>query len=254
MGDLRFMRRATLVFSAGFALGCGNAPDTTPRGESSSGGAAGSQHSAAGASTTSAGGSAGSTAAGGTPGAGGTGGNPSSGGASGGMSSAGAGGAVKVTACDALGPAGQWEDITPTDIDLATSGTTYSNANFGTAALRLNPQDPAQIYLGTETWGFYGSTDCGATWTKLNTGRGASDMNNGNQWTMAVDPVDPKVIYSNSGFATGGVFKSTNGGIDWDNMLTESSVKGDIPYSAIPYAGFIGTFSMDPNDHLHLLS
>jgi len=255
-----------IAFAAALAFGCSaesNAPTTDegpaqePGPQAGATGTGGSMQVAtedAGRETPGSGGARPGDAA---PGAGGSAGGGTGGGGAGGGASkeAGSGGAHPVvTPCNALGEVGKWQEITPPGIDLTVNKTTSGGDNFGTAALKLNPQDPAQIYLGTETWGFYGSKDCGATWSKLNTGRSAADMDHGNQWTMAVDPVEPNIIYSNSGFATGGVFKSTNGGVDWDNVLTAASVKGSIPFSAIPYSGFIGTYSMDPNDRLHLVS
>jgi hypothetical protein len=281
MGQLRF--DFWFAFAAALGSGCATQDDTqsgdldssgeTDAQPASTGGgrnAGGSRVSDAGPSADGSPGTSGATkpVTGGATGSGGAT-KPATGGSNGTGGATGSGGATKpatggstgtggvqptVTACDALPAAGTWENITPPNIDLDSTTTPNSNVNFGTAALRLNPQSPAQIYLGTETWGFYGSKDCGSKWVKLNTGRSAAEMDAGNQWTMAVDPTDPQVLYSNSGFAVGGVFKSTNGGVDWDNVLTSATVTGSLPFSVIPYSGFIGTFSIDPGDHLHIVS
>jgi hypothetical protein len=64
---------------------------------------------------------------------------------------------------------------------------------------------------------------------------------------MVIDPSNPQVIYTNQGYGVGGVFKTTNGGGDWDQVLTPNVT------SVAPYGGFVGDISMDPNDSRHLL-
>jgi len=55
-------------------------------------------------------------------------------------------------------------------------------------------------------------------------------------------------VYTNSGFGVSGVFKSIDGGVNWDQVFTG-------PAAAVaPYGGFMGTYSMDPGDHLHILA
>src|SRR5258708_11887702 len=98
----------------------------------------------------------------------------------------------------------------------------------------MKHQDPAMVYLGSEEWGFDKSTDCGATWTKTNTGKNGAALDKGSQWTMLVDPTNPEVLYTNSGFGVSGVFKSVNGGVDWDQVLTGDAAK------VAPYGGCLG--------------
>jgi hypothetical protein len=148
------------------------------------------------------------------------------------------------------GPAavGVWENITPKEVCLTCLKSQNNNTNFGTASILVNPQDPSIVYLGTEEWGFYKSTDCGSTWSKTNTGKNGAALDKGSQWTLLVDPVDPQVLYTNSGFGVSGVFKSTNAGVDWDQVLSGDAAK------VAPYGGFMGTYSMDPGDHRHILA
>lgn len=42
-------------------------------------------------------------------------------------------------------------------------------------------------------------------------GRKGSVIDSGMNWTFAVDPQEPEVIYTNSGYGSNGLFKSTNG-------------------------------------------
>jgi photosystem II stability/assembly factor-like uncharacterized protein len=72
-------------------------------------------------------------------------------------------------------------------------------------------------------------------------------LDQGRQWTMVIDPIDPRgVIYTNSGYGPSGVFKSTNGGVDWQQILSPTAA------SALIDNGFIERIAMDPTDHLHL--
>jgi hypothetical protein len=64
---------------------------------------------------------------------------------------------------------------------------------------------------------------------------------------MVIYPSKPQTIYTNQGYGAGGVYKTTNGGLDWDQVLTPNIT------AAVPYGGFIGAISMDPNDPRHLL-
>jgi hypothetical protein len=139
--------------------------------------------------------------------------------------------------CSKLGAVGVWENITPPGTDLS---------EFGVSSVDVAPHDSAILYVGTQHTGLFKSPDCGATWTKLNTGTLGPEMNPGTILPV-IDPIDPNVIYASSLYGPNGLFKSENGGVDWKQILSEEVVK----YA--PYGGFIGGTSMDPNDHLHLL-
>ena len=70
----------------------------------------------------------------------------------------------------------------------------------------------------------------------------------GNQWTFAIDPVNPQVLYTNSGYGTNSLYKSSNGGVDWDVVWPPAdkaiAAKGD---------GFAGYINIDRKNHNHLL-
>lgn len=206
-------------------------------------------------------GNGGSATGGASAGTGGSGGSVGSGGAAGsGTGGAGTGGApgtggkpgVHVTrdcpsaAQGGPGAVGVWQNITPKEVCLTCLQSQNGNDNFGTAAILVNPLDPAQLYLGTEEWGVFKSMDCGTTWSKINTGKNGDALDKGSQWTMILDPTDPQVLYTNSGFGVSGIFKSVNGGVDWEQVLSGNAA--DIA----PYGGFMGTYNMDPGDHLHI--
>lgn len=144
----------------------------------------------------------------------------------------------------AMGP---WEDATPPGVSLDAGFATGAGANFGTNAFVINPQDTAELYLGTSGQGIWKSNDCGATWTHINTGRNGDLLDKGRQWTMVIDAVDPKILYTNSGYGTSGVFKTTNGGVDWDQVLSKEAT------AAMVQGGFVERIDMDPTNHLHVL-
>jgi hypothetical protein len=155
-----------------------------------------------------------------------------------GGSSAGDGGAAgvpnHVVKDCSVGPVGVWQNITP-------EGITYGQGFV------LDPQNTAVVHLtGGTNEGRRTSTDCGNTWTIRNTGENGENMRHEGSWTIAIDPVDSQVLYANLNYAHMGVFKTTNGGVDWAQMFkppaTEAFVEG----------GFVEHISLDPTDHLHL--
>ncbi len=157
-----------------------------------------------------------------------------------------------VTACPAIdagvGEAGAWVNITPPQVTLDGDATVGAGKNFGTNAFVIDPSNSATLYLGTSGQGIYKTTDCGATWAHVNTGRNGATLDNGRQWAMLIDPTDPNVLYANSGYGpANGIFKSTNGGIDWDQILSPDVAKNFI------FGGFVGGIAMDPTNHAHLI-
>jgi photosystem II stability/assembly factor-like uncharacterized protein len=113
----------------------------------------------------------------------------------------------------------------------------------------IDPNVAGTVYLGTDAFsdgnskGVLRSTDCGASWVHISTGENSDAINGGRQWTFAIDHVDSQVLYTNSGYFELGLFKSSNGGVDW----TDVTPQGD----GAP--GFAGNLQMDPEDPEHLL-
>jgi hypothetical protein len=254
------MRSARVCVFA-ILLGCGSAADDFANAdvgdtdvETAGGGGSGrivkggtgpSGGAGAGGGTSSVGG------AGAKGGAGGSGG--SAGGISGGAGSAGAGGSGgsmglphTVGSCTGLAPVGQWESITPPGVLLDKLN---GQEIYGTQSVLVNPQQPTIVYVGADKQGVFKSTDCGASWTKVNTGRNGATLGSGAQWSMAMDPVDPQVIYAVNGYGRElGLWKTTNGGVDWDQLFPpESEVAKTVDYN------FTSIVAMDPTDHRHLV-
>lgn len=143
--------------------------------------------------------------------------------------------------CSNLPAVGKWESIAPVTAPDATSGKNYSEA------IVVDPFDPATVWLGTGFAGIFKSTNCGATWTHVNTGRNAAAMDNGSHGSMAVDPVDAGTMYTTSLFGAWGLWKTTNGGVDWDQVFGPESEVAKVTQNSID------AISMDPTDHKHLV-
>src|SRR5512144_2017785 len=60
-------------------------------------------------------------------------------------------------------------------------------------ALLSDPGRPGTVYAGTDM-GLYGSDDGGGRWRLLDT-----PMNGSMVWSMAIDPVDPSVMFAGTG-------------------------------------------------------
>jgi hypothetical protein len=225
-----------------------HAGDTSPTTGATGGG--GSDSAAGGSS---AGGAAGASMVSGSAGSvTGAGGSKSTGGMGGGAIgmdggvSADAGGPRVVAACPtgngAPGKVGVWENITPAALaakKLSTPG----------GAILVNPKDTRIVYAGSaDGGGLFKSTDCGATFAHVNSGKSGADIDGGRIWDMVIDPVDPDVLYVIEGYGPGGLWKTTNGGVDWVNTTPEGSeVAKTANYN------FTSIVGMDITDPLHLV-
>lgn len=145
---------------------------------------------------------------------------------------------------------GTWVNVTPSG---ATPGATLGCGNFGAITVGADPRNQSNIYTHYDCQGVWKSTDYGATWTgPINTGtNGAAAGDCAGGITLADGGAgNPPIIYeaciragSTSG-ASLGIWKSTNGGVDWTllNISVAPSGRQDVyPVSVDPY---------DPN---HLL-
>jgi hypothetical protein len=157
----------------------------------------------------------------------------------------------KVNACDGLAAPGVFEEITPPDVK-AGIGTKQADGQTrgGTFAIAVDPVNQGTIYAGTLFQKVWKSTDCGATWTAIATGTNGTDVNRGMNWTFAVDPVEPNVVYTNSGYGSNGLFKSIDGGVNWIDVWSAQSQPAlgkSFQYN------FANVVAIDPSDHHHIL-
>ncbi len=197
--------------------------------------------------TSNAGGGGDSSVGGASSGAGGV-------GAASAAGTAGAGGAKTtqpIGKCDNLPAAGMWQDVTPP----GKSSKPAVNGTVG-AAIIVDPLDPRTVWLGTarENDEIWRSDDCGATWTQVNTGLGSigdgktfGGVGDGAQWSMQADPVDPGVLYAVSGYGAQSLWKTTDGGHSWKDILAGSEYDTHADYR------FVNNVSLDPTDHLHVV-
>jgi uncharacterized repeat protein (TIGR01451 family) len=85
--------------------------------------------------------------------------------------------------------------------------------------LEIDPATPSTIYAGTNQRVFK-TTNSGASWTASDTG--LSQVSN--VYTLAIDPITTSTLYA--GFYYGGVYKSTDGGNNWNaTNLVQAGVK-----------------------------
>jgi hypothetical protein len=136
--------------------------------------------------------------------------------------------------------AGGWVNISP-------PGSNYAKTYSGINAVAVRPDNPAIVYTGADSNGMYRSTDCGATWSRINTGQNAAALSSGRPWSLVIDPVTPDVMYTVQGYGASGLWKSTNAGVDWANVMTPEISK------AFYAGGQITGIAMDPGDHTHLV-
>jgi len=92
------------------------------------------------------------------------------------------------------------------------------------SALAIDPATPDTLYAGTvyPGGGVFKSTNGGGNWTPVNTGL-TNPSETASVGALAIDPATPYTLYAGTGYYViggGGVFKSTNGGEDWNVFNT----------------------------------
>jgi len=145
--------------------------------------------------------------------------------------------------CTKLPPAGTWDNISPVGTSAGTS-------------IAVDPFNPSIVWLaagnGNMTAGLFKSTDCAATWTHTNTGRNSSIIDSSSDWSIAIDFVTPGVMYLVGGYGGLNLWKTTNGGVDWDPLFTADSDYGKATHQSRADL-FVNNVSMDPTNPLHLV-
>jgi hypothetical protein len=140
---------------------------------------------------------------------------------------------------------GVFQQIAPPQVSLTPSGAPWSPG--GIASVSVDLMNPTTVYAGADTQGIFRSTDCGTTWTKVDSGRNSATVDSGTPWTLLVDPRDSSVLYATSMYGSNspGLFKSTNAGADWDVVYPNAETA--------PIADWVGAALIDPTDSRHLL-
>lgn len=94
-------------------------------------------------------------------------------------------------------------------------------------AMCIDPDDPADVWVGVEEGGLFHSRDGGSNWTRIDPVwpelRGNSDVH-----SIVVCPGSPKVVVV---VVVGGIYRSTDGGETWQQTVTKEA--WGIPYSRV---------------------
>jgi photosystem II stability/assembly factor-like uncharacterized protein len=101
--------------------------------------------------------------------------------------------------------------------------------------------------------GVWKSTYYGLTWTKIDTGMNAAHIESGRPWTAAIDPNPtrdpgvPPTLYTVDGYGDMlGVFKSTDGGVNWTHFDVNNT-------QGVPSSD-VYSIDLDPFNSNHLIA
>jgi photosystem II stability/assembly factor-like uncharacterized protein len=109
-------------------------------------------------------------------------------------------------------------------------------------ALLADPRRPDVVYAGTDM-GLYRSDDAGGAWRPLD-----NPMRGAMVWSMAIDPVDPSVMFAGVGTPSKpGIFRTTDDGKTWESLAVD--IAAECPNVGIPRPTGI---AIDPIDHRHV--
>ena len=110
----------------------------------------------------------------------------------------------------------EWQQLV-TSLSMPAANVDTGNAE-GVYEIRIAPSNTNILYM--EYLGqVYRSSDKGATWTDTNFAHVVQDPNDThrvNGQKMAVDPINPDVVYAGTG--QDGLFVTMNGGTSWDRV------------------------------------
>jgi hypothetical protein len=175
-------------------------------------------------------------------------------------SSASASATVTVTApvggCSNLAAIGTWENITPPQLDYASwcipgseSCTPDKKGTYGVNQFAIDPSSPGTIFLGTAGFGIWKSTNCGSDWVKINTGTSQKVLDTGRQNTFYIDRTNPDFLYTMALYGEGlqGFYQSTNGGVDWTQVVTQDVID-------VVAGGFFAGVAGDPTNPNHFVA
>lgn len=159
---------------------------------------------------------------------------------------------VNVVASGTVGTPGAWQACElPVGVDLTGAGS------GGVQTILVDPVRPSDFYafvntIDSEPVVVLRSTDFGASWTSIS----QTPEMTGTPWGAAIDPnperdpATPPTLYSPAGFGANGLWKSTDGGVHWTNMLAGDTVFDPYsPYGPVDVYGIV-VLPDDPPNHI----
>lgn len=85
-------------------------------------------------------------------------------------------------------------------------------------SLAVNPQNGAEVFLGTKAGGLFKTEDAGELWKQLK----LSDLTPAKVYSVALDRFDPKTVFATAVLGSRGkIMKSQDGGETWKEAYTE---------------------------------
>src|SRR6202163_4546187 len=102
--------------------------------------------------------------------------------------------------------------------------------------LTVHPKEPRTVFAGADD-GIYKSSDGGQSFERLD-----SPMNRLDVWKIAIDPVDPDIIFA--GTRPAALFRSKDGGRSWQKL--PAAIAEECPNVRIPR---VTALTVDPSDH-----
>lgn len=108
--------------------------------------------------------------------------------------------------------------------------------------LLADPRRPGVVYAGTDL-GLYRTDDGGGRWHLLDT-----PMNGSMVWSVAIDPVDPHVMFAGTGTPSKpGIYRTTDDGKTWEQLSVD--IAAECPNVGTPRPTAI---AIDPTDRRHV--
>jgi photosystem II stability/assembly factor-like uncharacterized protein len=101
--------------------------------------------------------------------------------------------------------------------------------------LAVHPTEAQTIFAGGDT-GLFVSHDGGAKWQRI-----GSEGNVPTIWSLAIDPVDPQILFA--GTRPAGVYRSRDGGQRWEKLSVDIAKECSIG------TPFVTSVMVDPGDH-----
>ncbi len=133
---------------------------------------------------------------------------------------------------------GSWQRIDPPNVHL----NQFGNDQFGFHDIIGTG---STVYVATSYEGLWRTTDGGANWTKTNTGRNGAELDGGRLLISNINPSRPNTFYVTPLYGGGGVWKTTDGGVNWDQMVPASIYD----QTTINYKNI----DIDPNNPDHII-